>query len=602
MAEVVDLLSSDSEPPPADGNNSDGNYSDADLPPLAALTSRLQSRLAASGARPPAQPLLPPPPAAAAVRPPLSVLHNSSPRDGTGKAMAGVSPLEPQYDLPRPQYHQQEQQQRQAAAAAPPPASTERRGPARGKRVPTWGSPKLGAGSYEDEDADWQPPASNGGSQALSQSPAAGCGAKPGRGAKSGAAPKPRQPKRTREEAEQERELKARQRAEAKALKQAEQARQRADAKQRKQADTKKWAMQQVRLLVDTALMSSGGGAGGAGGSRGSGSLGVGMLAALDDHNSSAPADKQVAYAVSTLDLAPYKCLRWQRRRLVDGGAGEGGGPSSMPGSQALGTQASLAVAGSQLAEQWSEEPHVMVCFQPQEFVDEVKRDRLAGLFALLERRAPGQQPHLLVCGLSHHLSLTETRQHQAAMRGQQCQMKMVEEFVAELAVACPRLAFREVVDGAQAAQHVRNITSAIATLPHRESEVTMFLKAHDKTDSQVWTNLLINQPLEDRQLEAFARSIAAIPTVKPAIAHTLATNYGSLGGLMDVLLDPTRSDKQKTDEIANLSRARGNPGARAMRVGPAAAKQLLDLLRCADPDVRVREGGDAAGAEGEAG
>lgn len=28
--------------------------------------------------------------------------------------------------------------------------------------------------------------------------------------------------------------------------------------------------------------------------------------------------------------------------------------------------------------------------------------------------------------------------------------MKMVEEFVAELAVACPRLAFREVVDGAQ--------------------------------------------------------------------------------------------------------------------------------------------------------
>lgn len=336
MAEVVDLLSSDSEPPPADGNNSDGNYSDADLPPLAALPSRLQSRLAASGARPPAQPLLPPPPAAAAVRPPLSVLHNSSPRDGTGKAMAGVSPLEPQYDLPRPQYHQQEQQQRQAAAAAPPPASTERRGPARGKRVPTWGSPKLGAGSYEDEDADWQPPASNGGSQALSQSPAAGCGAKPGRGAKSGAAPKPRQPKRTREEAEQERELKvgrwvlrhcrccacsalavggccaspahrrcpwclalsrvtgatrlprpcpccgpslqARQRAEAKALKQAEQARQRADAKQRKQADTKKWAMQQVRLLVDTALMSSGGGAGGAGGSRGSGSLGVGML------------------------------------------------------------------------------------------------------------------------------------------------------------------------------------------------------------------------------------------------------------------------------------------------------------------------------------
>ena len=32
-----------------------------------------------------------------------------------------------------------------------------------------------------------------------------------------------------------------------------------------------------------------------------------------------------------------------------------------------------------------------------------------------------------------------------------------------------------------------------------------------------------------------------SLSAVKPAIAHTLATNYGSLGGLMDVLLDPTR-------------------------------------------------------------
>ena len=54
---------------------------------------------------------------------------------------------------------------------------------------------------------------------------------------------------------------------------------------------------------------------------------------------------------------------------------------------------------------------------QPQEFIDCVQRDRLASLFSLLERRAPGHRPYLLVLGLEGHIRRSEGKQYKADMR-----------------------------------------------------------------------------------------------------------------------------------------------------------------------------------------
>ena len=54
---------------------------------------------------------------------------------------------------------------------------------------------------------------------------------------------------------------------------------------------------------------------------------------------------------------------------------------------------------------------------QPQEFIEAVQRDRLASLFALLERCAAGQRPHIMVCGLRRHIETEERRQHRTDMR-----------------------------------------------------------------------------------------------------------------------------------------------------------------------------------------
>lgn len=57
-------------------------------------------------------------------------------------------------------------------------------------------------------------------------------------------------------------------------------------------------------------------------------------------------------------------------------------------------------------------------------------------------------------------------------------------------------------------------------------------------------------------------------------------------------LRTPCRSDADKESEIKQMTRTRKNGGKDGMRVGPAAARQLLQLLRSSDPNLRISSSG----------
>ena len=73
--------------------------------------------------------------------------------------------------------------------------------------------------------------------------------------------------------------------------------------------------------------------------------------------------------------------------------------------------------------------------------------------------------------------------------------------------------------------------------------EASEWLDAHCKKDSAALASLLVNHPISDSTVEAFARALYAMPvtSVVPAVAHAVATNYGGLGALMEAMLDPTK-------------------------------------------------------------
>lgn len=78
------------------------------------------------------------------------------------------------------------------------------------------------------------------------------------------------------------------------------------------------------------------------------------------------------------------------------------------------------------------------------------------------------------------------------------------------------------------------------ACLPRQDA--TAYLNSHGRADSAAISGLLINHPLGGGpDAEAFMRVMSQKHLAAPAQAHALATRYGSLSGLMAMLLDPTR-------------------------------------------------------------
>ncbi len=187
-SDVVDLCSGDSD-------------SDADLPPLASLTARLQQRRAGSTSAAATAAAVTAATAAApqaatpngGVRAPLLAVHNQSAGGLPGKQRAG----ELEHDSPpRAQYHQQEQrqeQQQQHPLRATPPAAPSS-GPRRGKRTspgadgcfPFESQHRASLAALDDE--EWRTGDSPAGQHARKQ----------------------RRPKRTREEIEADKALKVR--------------------------------------------------------------------------------------------------------------------------------------------------------------------------------------------------------------------------------------------------------------------------------------------------------------------------------------------------------------------------------------------------------
>lgn len=55
---------------------------------------------------------------------------------------------------------------------------------------------------------------------------------------------------------------------------------------------------------------------------------------------------------------------------------------------------------------------------------------------------------------------------------------------------------------------------------------------------------MLASNPLADRATEVFAQALYGMPVhaLNPGVAHAVASRYRSLGALMAMLLDPSRS------------------------------------------------------------
>lgn len=320
--------------------------------------------------------------------------------------------------------------------------------------------------------------------------------------------------------------------------------------------------------------------------------LGPKILLAFQETQAQQAEHEHIQYKVASTGLSGVRAIKWVRK--VPSGASQSQQmPALVPESQEfIGVEAELVD---------EEEPHVLLCFEAEEFVTAVQRDGLSSIFSTLQRSCPGHRPHLLVHRLDHYLSKREREDYARTMgtagaNAQAFNRRIIDNFISKMAIEAPQVGFRDVSTPEEGAGHVCSITRAIAKRHTEKSDAAKYLLGNARSTNKgnaALASLLVAHPINNPEVKTFLSTLCALPTVGPQVAHAVATQYGSLGNLMEMIFDPMRSMTEKLREIEFLQRpGNGTGSGRVTKVGPKAAKQLIDLLTAENPDSLVHEDG----------
>mmetsp|Transcript_8426 Transcript_8426/g.25288 ORF Transcript_8426/g.25288 Transcript_8426/m.25288 type:complete len:180 (-) Transcript_8426:123-662(-) len=150
---------------------------------------------------------------------------------------------------------------------------------------------------------------------------------------------------------------------------------------------------------------------------------------------------------------------------------------------------------------------------------------------------------------------------------------RSVQQTLMSLITTYPGVRYRLVRDAAEAAEYCVLLTRALAKQPYEPQDD--FLATHGGNGGASGDGIL------SREREVLARCLQVVPHMGVPGQQALAAQHASLGALMASLLDDSRrSEAEKIDSIANVQ-----PRGSQRRIGPSAAKKLINLLTTLDPD-----------------
>ena len=160
------------------------------------------------------------------------------------------------------------------------------------------------------------------------------------------------------------------------------------------------------------------------------------------------------------------------------------------------------------------------------------------------------------------------------------------------MSVECPAASFRDVTSAEEGAAHAESLTKSIASrFVNKDGDAAAYLagRTGNGKGSAAAASLLATHPI-DPGVKTALGALCALPSVGPQVAHAVATRFGSVGALMEWLFDPGMSQEGKIRDLEGMQRAGGE---RARRVGPKAARQILEMLTSDNPDLMAHGGGD---------
>eukprot|EP00889_Picochlorum_renovo_P004458 jgi/Picre1/31488/NNA_006840.t1 len=236
-----------------------------------------------------------------------------------------------------------------------------------------------------------------------------------------------------------------------------------------------------------------------------------------------------------------------------------------------------------------SEEPFAMICLEGKDMIEKIGN---GWMDAMLNGVPQGHRVHILVHRLEQSMRQREAEDHREAMSQNSLSQaprfiaSSVENYMTSLLVERADVDVFDASSLEEASNHVLAITRAIAMRHIDVGSGAKYLQGKSKrrNGSTNLETLLVSRPLARDDMLYPIRALCALPSIGPVSAHALVEEYTSFKGIFEMLDDPRTTRIQKEKELENMV------GSNGRRVGPKAAKQIVNLFSSEDPNTQLTD------------
>ncbi|CAM0901995.1 unnamed protein product [Alopecurus aequalis] len=223
-----------------------------------------------------------------------------------------------------------------------------------------------------------------------------------------------------------------------------------------------------------------------------------------------------------------------------------------------------------------SEVPYILFVLQAEEFCDLIS----SGSFADHVREVQTRYPTFTICyvtnKLMNYINKCERTQYRNPSCSNNWRRPPVEEVFCKLVTHYDRVHSRQCTDEAEVAEHVVGLTSSLANCKFRKP--LSWLSVH--ANGAVIPKNFIDKDLAKK--DTWMKALIAIPKVQPRFALAIWKKYGTMRSLLNVYMDPTKTDREKELLLQDL-KCEDRVGEESRRVGPVCSKRVYKTLMAQD-------------------
>jgi len=222
-----------------------------------------------------------------------------------------------------------------------------------------------------------------------------------------------------------------------------------------------------------------------------------------------------------------------------------------------------------------TEVPYILFVLQAEEFCDLIS----SGSFFDHVHEVQSRYPTFTICftnKLMNYINKCERTQYRNPSCSNSWQRPPVEEVFCKLVTHYVRVRSRQCVDEAEVAEHVVGLTSSLANCRFRKP--LSWLSVH--ANGAVIPKNFIDKDLAKK--DTWMKALIAIPKVQPRFALAIWKKYDTMRSLLNVYMDPTKTDREKELLLQDL-KCEDRVGEESRRVGPVCSKRVYKTLMAQD-------------------